>query len=57
MATKACAHPEQTQLPLEIIRNALRAAVLAPSERDALDVTGDALRQLADLARAGGHHG
>ncbi|WP_198387681.1 hypothetical protein [Burkholderia ubonensis] len=57
MATKACAHPEQTQLPLEIIRNALRVAALAPSDRDALDAIGDALRQLADLARTGGHRG
>ncbi|WP_198386703.1 hypothetical protein [Burkholderia ubonensis] len=57
MATKACAHPEQTQLPLQIIRNALRAAALAPSDRDALDVTGDALRSLADLARTEVQHG
>ncbi|VWC98972.1 hypothetical protein BLA18112_03853 [Burkholderia lata] len=51
MAAKASARPEQTQSPLEIIRNALRAAALAPSDRDALDVAGDALRRLADLAR------
>lgn len=52
MAVKASARPEQTLSPLEIIRNALRAAALAPSDRAALDVTGDALRQLADLERA-----
>jgi hypothetical protein len=46
------ARPEQPQSPIEIIRVALRAAVLAPSDRAALDVTGDALRRLADLARA-----
>lgn len=46
------ARPEQTQSPLEIIRAALRAAALAPSDRDALDATGDALRRLADMARA-----
>ncbi|HIH2745950.1 hypothetical protein L3V59_07095 [Burkholderia aenigmatica] len=51
MAAKAFARLEQTQSSLEIIRNALRAAALAPSDRDALDVAGDALRQLADLVR------
>ncbi len=35
-----------------IIREALRAAALAPTYQDALDVTGDALRRLAELARA-----
>lgn len=44
------ARPEQTESPLEIIRAALRNAALAPSDRDALDVTGDALRCLAELA-------
>ncbi|WP_167230575.1 hypothetical protein [Burkholderia sp. Ap-962] len=38
--------------PLEIIRAALRAAAHAPSDRDALDVTGEALRQLAELVHA-----
>jgi hypothetical protein len=37
---------------LEIIRAALRAAALAPTYQDALDVTGDALCRLAELARA-----
>lgn len=46
------ARPEQTQSSLEIIRIALRAAALAPTVFDALDVTGDALRRLAELARA-----
>ncbi|VWC31935.1 hypothetical protein BLA23254_06402 [Burkholderia lata] len=50
MAAKASARPEHSQSSLEIIRNALRAAALAPSDRAALDVAGDALRQLADLA-------
>ena len=49
-------HPAQSQLPLEIIRNALREAATAPTVYDALDVTGEALRQLADLPRNGGHH-
>ncbi|RQR27345.1 hypothetical protein DIE23_27085 [Burkholderia sp. Bp9143] len=47
----AAARPEKTLSSLEIIRNALRAAALASSGRDALDAAGDALRQLADLAR------
>ncbi|WP_179952334.1 hypothetical protein [Burkholderia sp. MSMB0856] len=56
MAPKASARLEQAQSRLEIIRNALRAAALAPSDRDALDATGDALRQLADLARIEAGH-
>lgn len=40
--------------PLEIINHALREAATAPTVYDALDVTGDALRHLAELARAGG---
>jgi len=35
----------------EIIRTALRAAALAPTANDALDVTGVALARLADLAK------
>ncbi|MBJ9682443.1 MULTISPECIES: hypothetical protein [Burkholderia] len=45
------ARPEQIQSPLEIIRDALRVAATAPTDRDALDATGEALRRLADLAR------
>lgn len=37
--------------------DALRAAALASSDRDALDVAGDALRRLADLAREEVRHG
>ncbi|TDY23585.1 hypothetical protein B0G81_3967 [Paraburkholderia sp. BL6665CI2N2] len=48
--------PEQAQSQLEIIRAALRAAALAPSYRDALDVTGDALRRLAEIVRAEARH-
>lgn len=43
-----------TALPQDItliVREALRAAALAPTVFDALDVTGDALRHLAELAR------
>lgn len=35
---------------LEIIRDAFRAAALAPTDRDALDATGDALRRLAEIS-------
>ncbi|MCA8484774.1 hypothetical protein LGM85_12590 [Burkholderia multivorans] len=41
---------------LEIVSAALRAAALAPTVFDALDVTGDALRRLADLAHAEANH-
>ncbi|WP_293033103.1 hypothetical protein [Paraburkholderia sp.] len=51
------AHPDQLQSPLEIIRAALRDAATAPTVFDALDVTGDALRRLAELARAEVRHG
>jgi hypothetical protein len=43
--------------PLEIIRAALRDAATAPTVFDALDVTGDALRRLAELARVEVRHG
>lgn len=39
-------------LALRVIRDALRTAALAPTDQDALDITGEALRRLADLARA-----
>lgn len=35
-----------------IAREALRKAALAPTDQNALDITGEALRRLADLARA-----
>lgn len=41
---------------LEIIRAALRDAALAPTVFDALDVTGDALRRLAEIARVEVRH-
>ncbi|WP_179297063.1 MULTISPECIES: hypothetical protein [Burkholderia cepacia complex] len=47
MRANALARPEQTESILEIIR----AAALAPSDRDALDVLGAALVCLADLSR------
>lgn len=51
------ARPEQTQSPIEIIRAALRAAALAPSDAAALDATGEALRRLAELSRGEVRHG
>lgn len=51
------ARPEQPQSPIEIIRITLRDAATAPTVYDALDVTGDALRRLAEIARAEVHHG
>ncbi|WP_277184140.1 hypothetical protein [Caballeronia sp. BR00000012568055] len=48
---RVLARPEQTESPLQIINRALRAAAVAPTVFDALDVTGDALRLLAELAR------
>jgi hypothetical protein len=51
------ARPEQLQSPLEIIHTALRAAATAPTVYDALDVTGDALRRLAEIVRAEVRHG
>lgn len=49
------ARPELSQSPLEIIRAAIRAAAVAPSDRAALDACGDALRLLAAIAtRSGG---
>lgn len=50
------ARPEQIKTPLEIIRAALRDAATAPTVHDALDVTGDALRRLAEIARAEVRH-
>lgn len=53
---KIPARPEQIKTPLEIIRAALRDAATAPTVYDALDVTGDALRRLAEIARAEVRH-
>lgn len=50
--------PEQSQSQIhKIIREALRAAALAPTYQDALDLTGAALRAVADLSRAEVSHG
>jgi len=53
---QALARPEQTESPIQIINRALRDAAVAPTVFDALDVTGDALRLLAELARAEVRH-
>lgn len=57
MCPNAPARPEQPQSPLEIIRAALRTAALAPTDQVALDVTGEALRRLAEIAREEVSHG
>ncbi|WP_155634222.1 hypothetical protein [Burkholderia cepacia] len=50
------ASPQSLEM-LRIVSEAVRAAALAPTDRAALDVTGDALRRLADLARAEANNG
>ncbi|WP_061174052.1 hypothetical protein [Caballeronia pedi] len=58
------ARPEQTRplVPLVYIdiiqcaQHALREATLAASDLDALDIAGNALRQLVDIARAEARH-
>ncbi|AYQ89199.1 hypothetical protein EDD84_18775 [Burkholderia gladioli] len=47
-ATTATCLPESLTL---FVRETLRAAALAPTVFDALDITGDALRRIADIAR------
>lgn len=53
---QALARPEQTLSIPALIADTLRAAALAPTDREALDVTGDALRRLAEIARAEVRH-
>lgn len=55
--------PRELLAPLEgngharsVCIRALREAAMAPTVYDALDIAGDALRQLADFARNGGRH-
>jgi hypothetical protein len=46
--------PDQTTLPntlTQLVNEALRAAALAPTYIDALDITGRALKSIAELAR------
>lgn len=47
------ARPEPSLAPAVIINRALRDAALAPSDAQALDIAGDALRQLAMLCAHG----
>lgn len=42
---------------IEIVNNALRAAALAPTYIDALDVAGAALTAIAELVREEQRHG
>lgn len=48
---QALARPEQTQSPTELANSALRAAALAPTVFDALDICADAMLVLAALAQ------
>ncbi|WP_176732894.1 hypothetical protein [Paraburkholderia nodosa] len=48
---QALARPEQTPSPIELANSALRAATLAPTVFDALDICADALLALAALAQ------
>lgn len=43
------ARPEQTQSFIEIINHASRDAALVPTDTNALDITGDALRRLVSI--------
>ena len=45
------ARPEQTQSTPSLIRDTLRAAALAPSDREALDVLGAVFLDLVEAAR------
>ncbi|MDR5776512.1 MULTISPECIES: hypothetical protein [unclassified Caballeronia] len=61
MTATILARSEQTQIPvfvvqIDIINSALREAALAATANDALDITGNALRQLVDIARAEVRH-
>jgi len=47
---------QNAHLIQSIIRSALRDAALAPTYQAALDLTGDALRRLADIAKTGTSH-
>lgn len=51
MSRRTPARPEQTQSLSDIIRDALRAAALAPDTASALDVAGAALCDIAQLTR------
>lgn len=54
------ARPEQSPFSAEllsIIRRALRAAVQAPSDVAALDISAEALLAVASLVQSGVHHG
>lgn len=57
---RSAAHIGHFSLPdtvLRVVREALRGAVAAPTDREAMDLAGAALVQLAELARAEVRHG
>ncbi|MBU9259698.1 hypothetical protein KTD13_04935 [Burkholderia multivorans] len=62
MPDRPRAVPLRSALPqslemLHIVSGTVRATAIAPTDRAALDVTGDALRRLAELARTEVFHG
>jgi hypothetical protein len=56
MRATALARPEQNQSPTELANRALRAAALAPTVFDALDICADALQALAALVQPAEAH-
>ncbi|SUA91215.1 Uncharacterised protein [Pandoraea pulmonicola] len=55
MQRSSLAHTGQIKSPIELIRAALRAAALSNSDRDALDILGDAMLSLAGVPPLGEH--
>lgn len=59
MLRRSPARPEPASLPntlTQLVNDALRAAALAPTANAALDVCGEALVRLAEVARTEVHH-
>lgn len=59
MLRQTPARPEQPSFPnslTHLVNEALRAAALAPTYIDALDITGNALTAIANLAREESRH-
>lgn len=48
------ARPEQNECPIDLANRALRAAALAPTVFDALDICADALKTLVALVQPKG---
>jgi hypothetical protein len=50
-------HQDSSRLVERIVQDALRNASIASTDADALDIAGDALCHLAEIARAEAQHG